>query len=53
MLKVWLYAYTLGMTSARQLERRIREDLGLRHRAGGQRPDNWGLSASGGGTGGR
>jgi transposase len=45
MLKVWLYAYTLGMTSARHLERRIREDLGLRYRAGGQRPDNWGLSA--------
>jgi hypothetical protein len=28
MLKVWLYAYALGMTSARGLEQRIREDLG-------------------------
>jgi transposase len=45
MLKVWLYAYALGMTSARRLEQRIREDLGLRYLAGGQRPDNWALSA--------
>jgi len=27
MLKVWLYAYALGVTSSRRLERRIREDL--------------------------
>ncbi len=33
------------MTSARRLEQRIREDLGLRYLAGGQRPDNWALSA--------
>jgi len=45
MLKVWLYAYALGITSARRLEQRIREDLGLRNLAGGQRPDNWALSA--------
>src|SRR6202158_1842282 len=45
MLKVWLYAYVLGVTSARRLEQRIREDLGLRYLAGGQRPDNWALSA--------
>ena len=45
MLKVWLYAYALGMTSARRLEQRIREDLGLRYLAGGARPDNWALSA--------
>ena len=45
MLKVWLYAYALGVTSARRLEQRIREDLGLRYLAGGQRPDNWALSA--------
>jgi len=45
MLKVWLYAYALGMTSARRLQQRIREDLGLRYLAGGQRPDNWSLSA--------
>jgi transposase len=26
MLKVWLYAYALGVTSSRRLEQRIRED---------------------------
>ncbi|MCI0354498.1 MAG: transposase [Acidobacteria bacterium] len=45
MLKVWLYAYALGITSARRLEQRIREDLALRYLAGGARPDNWALSA--------
>jgi transposase len=45
MLKVWLYAYAVGMTSGRRLEQRIREDLGLRYLAGGARPDNWALSA--------
>ena len=29
MLKVWLYAYALGITSARRLEQRIVEDLAL------------------------
>ncbi len=45
MLKVWLYAYALGITSARRLEQRIVEDLALRYLAGGQRPDNWAWSA--------
>jgi transposase len=45
MLKVWLYGYALGITSARRLEQRIVEDLALRYLAGGQRPDNWALSA--------
>lgn len=45
MLKVWLYAYALGLTSARRLEQRIVEDLGLRYLAGGAQPDNWALSA--------
>src|ERR1700736_5730063 len=45
MLKVWLYGYALGMTSARRLEQRIREDLGLRFLAGEACPDNWALSA--------
>jgi transposase len=45
MLKVWLYAYALGVTSARQVERRLREDLAFRYLAGGQQPDNWALSA--------
>ena len=41
MLKVWLYAYVLGLTSARRLEQRIREDLAFRYLAGGATPDNW------------
>jgi transposase len=45
MLKVWLYAYMLGVTSARRLEQRIREDLAFRYLAGGLTPDNWALSA--------
>ena len=45
MLKVWLYAYALGLTSARRLEQRIREDLAFRYLAGGETPDNWALSA--------
>jgi len=45
MLKVWLYAYVLGITSARRLEQRIQEDLAFRYLAGGARPDNWALSA--------
>jgi transposase len=45
MLGVWLYAYALGITSARLLERRLVEDLPLRYLAGGARVDNWALSA--------
>lgn len=45
MLKVWMYAYALGVTSARRLEQRIREDLAFRYLAGGAMPDNWALSA--------
>ena len=45
MLKVWLYAYALGITSARRLEQRIGEDLARRYLGGGARPDNWALSA--------
>jgi transposase len=45
MLKVWLYGYALGLTSARRLEQRIREDLALRYLAGAETPDNWALSA--------
>ena len=44
MLKVWLYAYGVGVTSARRLEQRIQEDLGLRYLAAGAKPDNWALS---------
>ena len=45
MLGVWLYAYALGVTSARQVERRLVEDLAFRYLAGGARIDNWALSA--------
>ena len=45
MLGVWLYAYALGVTSARQVERRVVEDLAFRYLAGGERVDNWALSA--------
>jgi transposase len=33
-LGVWLYAYALGITSARQVERRLVEDLAFRYLAG-------------------
>jgi transposase len=45
MLGVWLYAYALGITSARQVARRLVEDLAFRYLAAGQRVDNWTLSA--------
>ena len=45
MLGVWLYAYALGITSARQVERRLVEDLAFRYLGAGERADNWALSA--------
>jgi len=45
MLGVWLYSYALGITSARQVERRVVEDLAFRYLAAGERLDNWSLSA--------
>jgi transposase/IS5 family transposase len=44
LLKVWLYAYALGVTSSRRLEQRIREDLAFRYLAGGAGPDYWALN---------
>lgn len=44
MLKLWLYAYTLGLTSSRRIEQRIREDLGFRFLAGNHKPDFWTLN---------
>jgi transposase len=44
LLKVWLYAYALGVTSSRALERRIHEDLGFRLLAGQLKPDHWTLN---------
>jgi hypothetical protein len=45
MLGVWLYAYALGVTSARVVERRLVEDLAFRYLGAGERVDNWALSA--------
>lgn len=45
MLSVWLYAYATGLTSGRELERRMQEDLPLRYLGGGAEPDHWALSA--------
>jgi transposase len=44
MLKVWLYAYLLGVASSRRLEQRVREDLAFRYLAGGAQPDYWVLN---------
>lgn len=45
MVKLWLYAYALGVTSSRRLEQRVREDLAFRYLAGGGEPDFWTLNA--------
>jgi transposase len=45
LLKVWLYAYALQVTSSRRLERRVKEDLAFRYLAGGAAPDHWTLNA--------
>jgi transposase len=44
MLKVWLYAFCLGVNSTRRLERRIQEALAFRYLAGGLAPDHKTLS---------
>jgi len=44
LLKVWLYAYAVGVTSSRRLEQRLREDLGFRLLAGNLKPDHWTLN---------
>jgi transposase len=44
MLKVWFYAYALGLTSSRRLQQRIVEDLAFRYLAGGLQPDHWTLN---------
>src|SRR5438132_12484570 len=43
MLKVWLYAYALGITSARRLEQRVREVLTFRELSARAAPDFWTL----------
>ncbi len=44
MLKVWLYAFAVGVKTTRKLEQRIKEDLGFRYLAGGAAPDHKTLS---------
>jgi len=44
MVKVWLYAYALGITSAHRLEQRLKEDLAFRYLAGNTAPDYWTLN---------
>src|SRR3972149_8503868 len=44
LLKVWLDAYALGMTSARRLEQPGREGPAFRYLAGGAVPDFWTLN---------
>jgi transposase len=44
LLKVWLYAYALGVTSSRRLEQRLCEDLGFRLLAANLKPDHWTLN---------
>jgi transposase len=44
MLKVWLYAFCLQVSSTRRLEQRVREDLAFRYLAGGLSPDHKTLS---------
>lgn len=45
LLKLWLYAYALGISSSRRIEQRIREDLGFRFLAGNHKPDYWTLNS--------
>ena len=45
MLGVWLYAYAVGVTSARVVERRLVEDLAFRYLGAGERVKDWALSA--------
>jgi transposase len=44
LLKVWLYAYVLGVSGSRRLEQRVKEDLGFRYLAAGAAPDHWTLN---------
>ena len=44
MLKVWLYAFCLQVSSTRRLEQRVREDLAFRYLSGGLTPDHKTLS---------
>jgi len=45
LVKLWLYAYGLGITSSRRLEEGAREDLAFRFLAGQAEPEYWALNA--------
>src|SRR5207302_10778881 len=44
MLKVWLYAYALGITSARRLQQRVPEGVAFRDLSAGAAPAVWPLN---------
>jgi transposase len=44
MVKVWLYAYALRITSSCRMEQRLKEDLPFRFLAGNTAPDYWTLN---------
>ena len=44
LLKIWFYAYSLGVTSSRRIEQLICQDLGFRFLAGNLQPDHWTLN---------
>ena len=44
MVKVWLYAYMVGIHSSRKVERALHEDVGFRVLSANQQPDYWTLS---------
>lgn len=44
MVKVWLYAYSVGIRSSRRVERALYEDIGFRILSGDQQPGYWALN---------
>lgn len=45
MVKIWVYAYSRGIRSARQIERALYEDIGFRMLSANQQPDFWTIAA--------
>lgn len=44
MVKVWIYAYAVGIRSSRRVERALYEDVAMRVLSANQQPDHWTLS---------
>lgn len=44
MVKVWLYAYSIGIRSSRKVERALYENIGFRILSGDQQPGYWALN---------